>query len=235
MINLQDYEYRWWSQHGEDGVLEKLFEIVPPKNKCFVEIGAHFHEANCLKLQQHEKWAGFYFDDFHEFPPLGFYKAWITRENINDIFDNLHKAGVPKDLDILSIDVDGVDFYLWNELDNSWKPSVVIVEYTQQQPENKLVDRVIKYDPNFRWDGSAYAGASPTAWCKLAEHKGYTLVHIEKAGVNMFFLRNDLVNDQFIYAGDLEKLLGQVANKPYNEDPNNRSYLTSQDIINNKS
>lgn len=232
MINLKDYEYRWWSQHGEDGVLEKIFDIVPPKNKQFVEIGAHFHEANCLKLQQHHKWGGFYFDDFHEFPQLGFVKAWITKENINDIFEQVNASGVSKDLDILSIDVDGVDFYLWNELDESWKPSIVIVECTHQPEELKFVDRVIKYDPKFRWDGSIYAGASAQAWVNLAKSKGYSLIHIESSGINMFFMRNDLVGDHFMYTNNLEKLLEQVENVPYKTDEKNREYLTSYDIIN---
>jgi len=233
MINLQDYEYRWWSQHGEDGVLEKIFEIIPPKNKQFIEIGAHFHEANCLKLQQHHKWIGFYFDDFHNFPALGFHKLWITKENINDVFNQIAEAGLSKELDILSIDVDGVDFYLWNELDDSWKPSLVIVEGMQLPREEWATDRVIQYDPNFRWDGTAYAGASPMAWCKLAEHKGYSLIHIEKSGVNMFFMRNDLVDGQFVYTNDLKKLLDQVGTDSlYEEDPKGRKYLASADIIN---
>jgi hypothetical protein len=232
MINLKDHEYRWWSQHGEDGVLEKIFEIVPPKNKQFVEIGAHFHEANCLKLQQHQGWRGFYFDDFHEFPPLGFIKAWVTKENINEIFNQIHAAGVSKDLDILSIDVDGVDFYLWNELDSSWKPSLVIVECTQQPEEFKFEDRVIKYDPNFRWDGSIYAGASAQAWMNLANKKGYSLVHIEQSGVNMFFMRNDLVGNHFMYTNDLESLLNQINRVHYDKDEKNREYVTSIDIMN---
>lgn len=234
MINLIDHEWRWWSQHGEDGVLEKIFEIVPPKNKQFIEIGAHFHEANCLKLQQHGGWRGFYFDDFHEFLPLGFVKAWITKENINNVFEQVHNSGISKDLDILSIDVDGVDFYLWNELDESWKPSLVIVECTNQPEEEKFADKVIKYDSNFRWDNTIYAGASAQSWVNLAKHKGYSLIHIEKSGINMFFLRNDLVNDQFMYTNNLEKLLEQVDSKPYDADKLNREYVTSKEIIENK-
>lgn len=234
MINLIDHEWRWWSQHGEDGILEKIFEVVSPRNKQFLEIGAHFHEANCLKLQQHSGWKGFYFDDFHEFLPLGFVKAWITKENINDIFQQAHQAGISKELDILSIDVDGVDFYLWNELDSSWKPSLVIVECTHQTEGERFVDRVIEYDPQFRWDGSIYAGASAQAWMNLAKHKGYSLIHIEKSGINMFFMRDDLVKDQFKYTNNLGKLLDQVECSPYKPDEKNRKYISSIDIINGK-
>lgn len=231
MINLKDFEHRHWSQHGEDGVLQKIFEVIPPRNRQFVEIGAHFHEANCLRLQQHEKWRGFYFDDFHEFHPLGFYKCWVTRENINGLFDRLSDAGISKQLDILSIDVDGVDFYLWNELDGSWQPSVVIVECTTQLG---LEDKVIEYDPNFRWDGSIYAGASVTAWTNLAKKKGYSLVYIESAGVNMFFVRNDLLtSDMFENVNNVEVLLNQTDKtcEYPTTIPVGKKFVSSTDII----
>jgi hypothetical protein len=230
-INLKDFEYRWWSQHGEDGVLEKLFDVIPPRNKQFVEIGAHFHEANCIRLQQHAKWKGFYFDDFHEFPPLGFYKMWVTRENINPLMTKVaDEGGISRELDILSIDIDGMDFYLWNALDREWKPSLVIVECTTQLG---LEDKVVQYDPEFRWDGSVYAGASPQAWLNLGNHRGYSLVHIESSGVNMFFVRNDLIQpDTFQFTNNLEALLDQT-NKEcnYKPDVKQRAFVRSTDII----
>ena len=50
MIDLKDSEWRWWSQHGEDGIIRKIVETLEVKSPqpIFLEIGAHFHEANCL-------------------------------------------------------------------------------------------------------------------------------------------------------------------------------------------
>lgn len=221
MINLKEYEWRWWSQYGEDGILRKLVEIIPPKYKTFVEIGAHFHEANCLRLQQHEKWAGFYFDDFHEFHPLGFYKAWVTAENINNILSQLP---LENDFDIFSLDIDGMDFYIWKALDEQYKPRIVIVEAnTKFMPDE---DAVIPYDPAYRWDGTDWTGCSARAWCNLLQPKGYSLVYIESHGVNMFFVRTDILpQNTFVGVDDLEFLWNQVTPNSHPEDPQHRSFI----------
>lgn len=233
-INLKDFEWRWWSQHGEDGVLIKIFEEISIQHKRFVEIGAHFHEANCLRLMHHGKWSGVFFDLFHEFPPLGFYKYRVTAENINPLFEQLHsQADFPLNFGLLSIDVDGVDFYLWNALDPKWQPSVVIMECN---PQWGLEDKIVVYDPNFRWDGSVYAGASALALYNLAQERRYSLVHIETSGVNMFFIRNDLLPpDAFQNVNDLEFYWNQIdfdKMNSYKDDVKNRPFETSDKMIN---
>lgn len=223
MINLKDFQWRHFSQYGEDGIIQKIFEVIPPRWKTFVEIGAHFHEANALKLMQHEKWRGFFFDDFHEFPPLGFFKAWVTKENINDLFNKCLAAGIQKDLDIISVDIDGMDWYLIKELDTSWTPSIFIVECNPQLgPIDSLV---VEYDPKFRWDGSIYTGASIKAWEKLMSERGYTLIHIESHGINAFFLRNDLPYNEFEGAGNIEHFWQQLTIEN-NYLPSDKKFIT---------
>ena len=227
--NLKDYEWRWWSQHGEDGIIREIFNIIEPKYKQFVEIGAHFHEANCIRLKQDDHWNGFYFDDFHHFPPLGFYKQWVSVENINQLFDSLSAAGIQLDFDVLSLDVDGVDWYLWNALDIKWQPGLVIVECNEQLGITD--DKVIRYDENFRWDGSRYFGASALAWINLGNKKGYTLLYIEDSGTNMFFIRNDL-REKFEIKS-LQSLWDQLhLATNYGKDSQNRTFISSEEASN---
>lgn len=226
--NLKDYEWRWWSQHGEDGIIKEIFNVIKPKHKQFVEIGAHFHEANCLRLSQHDNWKGFYFDDFHHFPSLGFHKQWVSAGNINQIFNAVFDAGMQFDFDILSLDIDGVDWYLWNALDDKWTPALVIVECNEQLGITE--DKVMQYDENFRWDGSVYYGASIQAWVALAKKKGYTLLYIEDSGNNMFFIRNDLsTNFEIKTPQELWEQL-HLTNE-YIPDTQNRTFISSEEAM----
>jgi len=227
MINLKEREWRWWSQHGEDGVIRTINEVIPPQYKTFVEIGAHFHEANCLRLQQSEHWSGVYFDDFHEFHPLRFYKAWITAENINAYLSQIPFA---TSLDILSLDIDGNDFYVWNALQSKFYPRITIVEANCFFKADE--DKVIVYDPSFRWDGSSWWGCSALAWCNLLRPRGYSLLYIESTGANMFFVKKELIpEDTFEHVDDLEFLLSQVTPPVYKLDTLNRSFITTEEAI----
>ena len=104
---------------------------------------------------------------------------------------------MPEEPDLVSIDVDGNDYWIWRAL-TGYRPRLVIVEY------NGAIDprerRVMPYTPGFRWDGTSDYGASLGALEELAAEKGYRLVHTELAGVNAFFVREDLVGG--LPAGD---------------------------------
>lgn len=96
---------------------------------------------------------------------------------------------------MLSIDIDGNDFWIWNAI--SWfKPRVVIIEYNAIFPPD--IDWVIKYNPNFKYNKyTSFFGASLKALEKLGTKKGYTLVACESKGINAFFVRSDLIADRF--------------------------------------
>jgi hypothetical protein len=226
MVNLREHEWCWRSQHGEDGVIEKIFETIPPKYKTFIEIGAHFHEANALKLSQHMQWKGMFFDDFHHFPPLGFYKAWITVDNINQI---LRDSNIPLDFDLFSLDIDGNDFYVMSAIEPQWRPRVIIVESNLCFGID--FDAVIEYDAQFRWDGTIYQGATPLAWFNLLRSRNYSLVYVEKSGVNMFFMDDQLCPEQhFINVNDMTALYESVMDtyEPHAPDPLERPWYSSE-------
>lgn len=209
-INLREHEFRWWSQHGEDGVLEVLTKKLPVSNT-FIEIGAHFHEANCLKLRHHKKWRGVFFDDFHEFNPLGFYKAWVTAENINGIIaSSLYQHKLPHNLGILSIDIDGNDLWLWNAVDHKiCSPSIVIMECNMSQGIEKSL--TMPYDANYKWDAKAEVGSTPLALYYMGQAREYDLCYIESTGVNMFFVhKRHNCYRYFKNVNDLEKLTKDI-------------------------
>src|SRR5262249_53156958 len=120
-------------------------------------------------------------------------REMITAENINSLFN---KYAVPNEWDLLSIDIDGNDLWVWKAIDPRYQPRVVIVEYNAKMAPTE--SKTIAYDPAFRLDGTDYFGASLLAFVHLAEQKGYQLVACEGNGVNAFFVRKDVAQQHFI-------------------------------------
>ena len=118
-------------------------------------------------------------------------KEFITAENINALF---RKYGVPEAFDLLSIDIDGNDYWVWRAI--AHRPRVVVIEYNAHPPPQER--KAIVYDPAFRWNGSDYFGASLRAMKELGDQKGYTLVHCERTGANAFFVATEALPPGFV-------------------------------------
>lgn len=195
LSDLFPYERRVYSQHGEDGVLEAIFAVAGATNKYFVEFGVgDGMECNTSFLAREQGWTGLLMDgrgpSEHSAVPIR--REFIDAENINSLFE---KYGVPPAFDLLSIDLDGNDYWIWKALDGRWRPRVVAVEYNSSLDPTDAT--TIAYDPAFRWDGSAYYGASLGALDKLARQKGYRLVGCESSGTNAFFVQEALAAAHF--------------------------------------
>ena len=201
--NINDHERKVYSQQGEDGIIETIFEKIGTFNKFFVEfgVGPPYKGGKKLKIEEHglecntrylqEKgWSGLLMNG-KGFPEHNVKQEFITAKNINSLFD---KYDVPKEFDLLSIDIDFNDFYIWQAIEG-YSPRVVVIEY------NSAIDptesKVVKYEEKRMWDYTNYFGASFLALVKLGKEKGYTCVGCDKKGVNMFFVRNDLVSGNF--------------------------------------
>jgi hypothetical protein len=113
--------------------------------------------------------------------------AMVTRENIAAIFA---EHGVPKDLDLLSIDVDGNDYYLWEAL-KEYRARVVIIEINPAYPPPQRW--VMAYNPQHTWRHDDYYGASLASLTALGNRLGYALLGIDDNVVNAFFIRRDLL------------------------------------------
>lgn len=232
-IDLSIYEKKIHSQNGEDGVLKEIFSLIGTTNKYFVEFGVEAgFECNTRNLRENLGWNGLMMDSFNENISINLYKEFITAENINYLFS---KYEVPQEFDLLSIDIDYNDFYIWNSL-KQYSPRVVIIEYNATFLPDE--DKVIPYDPYGMWDVTNFFGASILSLSKLGESKGYTLVYTENSGVNLFFIRNDLLEDvSFTNVGDVIKLYkfpayGYGPNGGHAQDPYNRAFLTFEEACN---
>jgi hypothetical protein len=146
---------------------------------------------------------------------------------------------VPSEFGLLSIDIDYNDFYIWQAIGDQYRPAVVMVEFNATHLPHE--DKVVKYYPFFSGDGSNYYGASILAFYNLGRSKGYSLVYAEKEGVNLFFLRDDIIQEkrlQFKDANDVEKLYrypkyGGGPNGGHPHDIKERKYVASEELIEN--
>lgn len=202
--HVRDSEFRVFSQWGEDGIIQYILKHVPIDRKTFIEFGVeNYTESNTRFLLTNDVWSGLVMDgsDAH----VAFIKkdavywgnnlkaeqAFITSENINDL---IVKNGLEGDIGLLSVDIDGNDYWVWKAIE-CISPRIVISEY------NSLFGPVSKvttpYDPGFVRDtahfSKVYYGASISALTDLAATKGYSLVAGNSAGNNVFFVRNDVL------------------------------------------
>ncbi|KQT34347.1 hypothetical protein [Methylophilus sp. Leaf414] len=205
--DLQEYEFRVYSQWGEDGIIQHLIKTIPDLEKTFIEFGVqNYVESNTRFLLVNNNWAGLIIDgsqkniDFVKSDAIYWQHnlkaecAFITRENINTIIKN---SGLNGDIGLLSVDIDGNDYWIWEAIDVV-TPAIVVIEYNARFGDQLAVS--IPYEPNFTRSSAhhsnIYYGTSLSALFKLGAKKGYTLVGCNSAGNNAFFLRNDLITDQ---------------------------------------
>jgi len=205
--NLQDYEFKVFSQWGEDGIIQHLTRALEIKNKTFIEFGVEsFFEANCRFLMMKDNWSGFVIDGssknikrlkssyFYWRYDINAVEAFVTKENINEL---LLKSAFDEDIGILSIDIDGNDYHVLEAID-TFKPRILICEYNAVFGATRKIS--IPYDPAFnRTRGhfsNLYWGASLSALTQLAGRKGYSLIGTNSAGSNAFYVRNDLLTER---------------------------------------
>jgi len=234
-IYLQQYERKVYSQNWEDGVIEKIFEVIKTTNKYYVEFGVeNANECNTRNLRENCGWTGLLMDGGYENKEIGLYQEFITAENINELF---RKYNVPQEFDLLSIDIDYNDFYIWKNLDEIYQPRVVIIEYNASHLPTE--DKVVKYDPNAVWDTTNYFGASIRALYNLGKRKGYSLIYAENQGVNLFFVKSSLLSKIEYSFKDTDNVFliynspqyGSELNVGHRLDDKNREYITSEEIL----
>jgi len=201
--DLQGAEFRTFSQWGEDGILQHLLRHVVITKKIFIEFGVeNYTESNTRFLLIKDNWSGLVVDgsaanidfikndDIYWRHNLKAEHAFITAENINDLF---RKNGIVGEIGLLSIDIDGNDYWVWQAIDVV-NPSIVVLEYNSGFGAERAV--TVPYDASFIRSKAHYSnlyyGSSLSALWLLGRRKGYTLVGCNSAGNNAFFVRNDL-------------------------------------------
>jgi hypothetical protein len=209
-LNFSDVGFKVNSQHDEDGILLYIFSLIGTTNKKCVEICAGDGiECNTANLIMNHSWIGLLCDGgpknvekaktFYASHPRTMYWPpkivchWISTSNVNQIMLENDFNG---EIDLLSLDIDGIDYWLWKEI-SCISPRVVVLEFNHLWGPDVSV--TVPYADDFKAEftqyGSDYSGASLMAFVKLAKEKGYRLVGTNTIGTNAFFIRNDVLND----------------------------------------
>lgn len=199
--NINDYELKIFSQFGEDGIIDFLVNKIQIKNKIFIEFGVEdYEEANTRFLLEGKNWRGLIFDssnqNINKIKKQDYYwrnnliakKEFITAENINELIDqNLED----QEIGLLSIDVDGNDYWIWKSL-KTIDPTIVVIEYNARFgfEEALVVPYSEKFNRKIAHYSTIYFGASLKALYELAKSKGYSLVGTNLNGNNAFFVKN---------------------------------------------
>lgn len=209
--SINQHEARIYSQNGEDGILLYLFSKLGTTDLHFVEFGVgDGQQCNSANLALNFGWKGLmmeinpqkasaaqkYYarrlgDEAHHVSVLS---KKVTAENINDVLEQHNFTG---EIDLLSIDVDGNDYWIWQAI-TTIKPRIVLIEYNASfGPERSIT---VKYDPDLNphhaHPSGFYHGASLTALTKLGFNKGYILVGCDSTGTNAFFVREEITTDE---------------------------------------
>lgn len=201
---INKFEFKKTSQNNEDGIINYISEKLDIKKFNFVEIGFDFYENNSLNLLSQSN-KGLFVDGSEEkvfllrnilkllypFKKIDVIKKLINKENINNIILEFFEKN--EEIDFLSIDVDGIDYYIFENL--LIRPKIICIEYNFWFGKN--IKCSVPYNKDFIWkEGSLYSGASLKALNSLANQKDYFLVALESNCVNAFFIRGDL-KDKF--------------------------------------
>jgi hypothetical protein len=199
--DLRAFERRVRSQNGEDGILEEIFRRLGRSDRpgFFVEFGAETGaEGNTAHLAIDRGWSGLLIEadeakfarlaELHrDRPGVRTVRSTVRSDNIEGLLD---AAGVPDDFDLLSVDIDGNDYWVWSAVRR--RPAVVVVEFNAHRPPHARW--VMAENNDHSWDGTDYFGASLASLSRLGRRKGYALVGCDSLGINAFFVRRDLVD-----------------------------------------
>src|SRR3569832_99959 len=227
ILPLDQVGFSRFSEFEEDGQLLYLLTLAGSKSRAVVEISSQDGRV-CMatNLLVHHRWRGFLFDGDPVFVKEGrrFFAAhpatrsappvmravWFTRDNVNHV---LAAAGVPDEVDVLSLDIDGNDLYLWSEMKT--RPRILICEFNNTVPSDLAL--TIPYRPGFSFaalpaEQALFRSASLAAYIAVSRRKGYRLVGMNALGFNAIFLRDDVLAAEMpeIPASVLDNILGAL-------------------------
>ncbi len=204
--DIQKFEFKVFSQWGDDGIIQFLVSYLDIPNKIFIEFGVEdYTESNTRFLLINNNWKGLVMDgskknidyikkdNIYWRYELTAKQVFITKENINqEIIEN----GFQGELGILHIDIDGNDYWIWNEI-NTVNPVIIIVEYNSVFGKERAIS--VPYDPAFVRTQANYTdlyfGASLKAYVVLGQSRGYSFIGCNTSGNNAYFVRNDKMKD----------------------------------------
>ena len=200
--DLNDSEFKVFSQWGDDGIIQYLLQTVAISRKIFIEFGVeNYQEANTRFLLMNNNWKGLVIDgsaeNIQHIKSRNWYwrynltaiSEFITRDNINELFNKNNFSG---SIGLLSIDIDGNDYWIFQSI-VAVQPDIIISEYNSLFGAEHAIS--IPYDPKFQRTQAHYSnlywGASLKALIHIASIKGYAFIGCNNNGNNAFFVKNE--------------------------------------------
>jgi len=202
--SLRNYEAKVFSQYGEDGIITEILRRTEITGGFCIEFGIeNGTECNTRNLLEKSNWSGVLIDGSAENikyaqvlyannPKVKVVESFLTVENILELFAEL---SIPTSPDLLSVDIDGNDYWIWGKILTKYTPKVVVIEYNSKL--SPPTEWIMPYNPSHQWDFSARFGASLVSLVKLGIKYSYSLVCCNFTGNNAFFVRSDLLKDRF--------------------------------------
>ena len=199
--NLSDVEFSVFSQWGDDGIINWLIKNIPIDKKIFLEIGTeNYKESNTRFLLMKNNWTGHIVEANKNFTKnikkqsiywkydLNVHNSLVTKENINKILKELNL----KKIGLFSLDIDGVDYWIWKEI-KEIKPIIFVCEFNSVFGNKKKI--TVPYKKNFSRTKYHYSnlafGASINAFIEISKKKGYNFLGTNSNGVNAYFIKKD--------------------------------------------
>lgn len=221
---LSDIEFKVFSQWGEDGIIEYLVSKLPIENYFFIEIGVeNYDESNTRFLMMNRNWSGMIIDgsldiqylrmrDYYWKFDLHPVVAFVTKDNIVQIIrENLEKLNISTNIGLLSIDIDGMDYWILKEIINVIYPTIIVVEYNSLFGNNVPV--TVPYYSDFVRSkyhySNLYFGANLKAFKSLLKEREYIYIGSNSQNSNAFFVKEDLANRY------LPELVESVKHQPF--------------------
>jgi hypothetical protein len=193
-----------YSQNDEDGIVLEIFNRIGEGDRRFIEFGVQAGVECNTALLLMAGWSGLWLDGSDKYVEaakghhavavgqgrLTVQKAFVTAENIDALLGPWAggTADQPASVDLLSIDIDGNDYWIWQAI-TAVRPRVLVIEYNAAYPPP--VAFVAEYKADRVWDGGNYHSASLSSLEALGRAKGYALVGCNLSGANAFFVRED--------------------------------------------
>lgn len=237
--SLKDAEFKVFSQWGDDGIIQYLINNININEKSFIEFGVEsYKESNTRFLLVNDNWTGLIMDGSQS--NINFIKkdeiywkysinaknVFINAENVNEV---ILSEGIKGQIGLLHIDIDGMDYWIWNAL-NIIEPQIVIIEYNSVFGNERPI--TVPYRSDFVREKSHHSflffGASLPALCYLAEKKGYSFVGSNSNGNNAYFVKSEYLNSKI---SEITYKEGYVESK-FKESRNEKgdlSFLTGKD------
>lgn len=238
--DIVDAEFKVFSQWGEDGIIQYLISRIAIESKIFVEFGVQdYSESNTRFLLVNDNWTGLVIDSGSEYIGRIRSQEYYWKNDLTAIYDfvtvdNINKliagAGITGSIGILSIDIDGNDYWIWKAI-SVISPQIVIIEYNSSFGNQHAV--TIPYQPDFSREKAhfscLYWGASLPAFCSLASQKGYIYVGSNSAGSNAFFIRKNSAGD--IKECDFHKKFNESKFRDSHDENGKLSFVASRNKL----